>query len=249
MDPRAGTEKTNGKDMSSHPFVQCVLQRDLQRDFDQRRHFEYRHSSEDISWHSSPPPRRAIRYLLVLTLLLVTTACGPSRPIPPVRAPTASEVSSKDFDEDQTLRLTRLKEVLAEPASAELSSGLLVRLAFDDVGDLDLFVTDPLQESVYFANSPTRSGGRLIDDRRCDDPSPRVEAIHFPEPMVGRYRVGVDFHGHCEETTVSGEARKQGLYIVRVDVDGRILERRGMVTPGHFEVIVIEFDIDGPEQP
>ena len=70
---------------------------------------------------------------------------------------------------------------------------------------------------------------------------------------AGRYRVGVDFHGPCDETVVSGKARKQGLYVVRVDVDGRILERRGMVIPGHFEVIVIEFDIEsdieGPERP
>jgi hypothetical protein len=249
MDPRAGTEKTNGKDMSSHPFVKRVLRRILECDFDQGCHREHRHSSEDISWHSNPLPRHAIRRLLALTLLLVTAACGPSRPIPPVRAPSASDVRTSDFDEDQTLRLTRLQDVLAEPAPAELSSGLLVRLAFDDVGDLDLFVTDPQQESVYFANSPTRSGGRLVDDRRCDDSSPRVEAVHFPEPMAGRYRVGVDFHGPCDETVVSGEARKQGLYVVRVDVDGRILERRGMVTPGHFEVIVIEFDIEGPERP
>ena len=67
--------------------------------------------------------------------------------------------------------------------------------------------------------------------------------------MAGRYRVGVDFHGHCDETTASGDARKQGLYVVRVDVNGRILERMGMVTPGHFEVIVIEFDVESPPRP
>jgi uncharacterized protein YfaP (DUF2135 family) len=195
------------------------------------------------------PSWRAICCLLTLTFILMATACAPSRPIPPVRAPSASEVRSEDFNADQTLRLTRLQDVLAVPTPADFSSGLLVRLAFDDVGDLDLFVTDPIQESVYFANSPTRSGGRLIDDRRCDDPSPRVEAVHFPKPMAGRYRVGVDFHGHCDETTASGDARKQGLYVVRVDVNGRVLERRGMVTPGHFEVIVIEFDVESPPRP
>ena len=240
MAPRAGTEKANGKDMSSHPFVQRAAQRDI----DQRHHFECCHSSEDISWHSTPPLWDAICRLLGLMLLLVVTACSPLRPIPPVRVPTTSEARSQDFDADQTLRLSHLQDALAKPAPAELSSGLLVRLAFDDVGDLDLFVTDPLQESVYFANSPTRSGGRLIDDRRCDDPSPRVESIHFPKPITGGYRVGVDFHGHCDETIVSGEAAKQGVYVVRVDVDGRIMERRGMVLPGHFEVIVLEFDIE-----
>jgi hypothetical protein len=181
--------------------------------------------------------------LLTLTLVFMTTACGPPRPIPPIRAPSTTEARSTDFDDEQATRLTRLQAVLAEPAPADFSSGLLVRLAFDDVADLDLFVTDPLQESVYFANSPTRSGGRLIDDRRCNDPSPRVEAIHFAKPIPGRYRVGVDFHGRCEETSVSGDAKSEGLYVVRVEEGGRVLERRGMLTPGLFEVIVIEFDV------
>lgn len=188
-------------------------------------------------------PRLVIRGLLALTLVFLAPACGPSRPISPVRAPSTAEARSTEFNADQNIRLIRLQAVLAEPAPADLSSGLLVRLAFDDVADLDLFVTDPLQESVYFANSPTRSGGRLIDDRRCDDPSPRVEAVHFPRPIAGRYRVGVDFHGRCQETSVSGAEKGEGLYIVRVEEDGRVLERSGMLTPGHFEVIVIEFDV------
>jgi len=148
------------------------------------------------------------------------------------------------FDEDQRARLEQLRAALAEPPSASLANGLLVRLAFDDAGDLDLFVTDPLQESVYFANSPIRSGGRLIQDRRCTDASPRVEAVHFDAPAPGRYRVGVDFHRRCEDSGLSGKEESQGLYIVRVDEGGRVLERTGMVTPGHFEVIVLEFDVD-----
>jgi uncharacterized protein YfaP (DUF2135 family) len=173
----------------------------------------------------------------------MATACAPSPPIPPVRAPSTAEARSTNFNSHQTARLDRLRAELDEPAPADLSNGLLIRLAFDDVADLDLFVTDPLQESVYFANSPTRSGGRLVDDRRCSDPSPRVEAVHFPQPMAGRYRVGVDFHGRCEETSLSGEEKSEGLYVVRVEEGGRVLERIGMLTPGLFEVIVIEFDV------
>jgi len=180
------------------------------------------------------------RSLIVLTLALVTTACAPSRPIPPIRAPSTAEAASTHFNSDQMARLDRLQAILDAPTPVELSSGLVVRLAFDDVADLDLFVTDPLQESVYFANSPSRSGGYLVDDRRCSDPPPRLEAVHFPEPVVGRYRVGVDFHGRCEKTSRSGDAKEEGLYIVRVEQGGRILERRGMLTPGLFEVIVIE---------
>jgi hypothetical protein len=179
-----------------------------------------------------------------IAIMAMTVACAPSQPISPVRMPTSDAATRSHFDADHRARLERLRAALAEPVSPALSRGLLVRLAFDDAADLDLFVTDPMQESVYFANSPTRSGGRLIDDRRCDDPSPRVEAVHYSSPTAGRYRVGVDFHRRCSKTSLSGEEEKEGLYVVRVDEGARVLERAGMVTPGHFEVIVIEFEVE-----
>jgi len=202
----------------------------------------------DITSRGAPPMRSRARppAPLSLTILLIamTTACAPSRPIPPSPAYTSDATARSDFDAAQRARLADLRAALAEPAPPGLSRGLLVRLAFDDAADLDLFVTDPVHESVYFANSPTRSGGSLIDDRRCDDPSPRVEAVHYPSPTAGRYRVGVDFHRRCPESPLSNEEGKQGLYVVRVDQGGRVLERMGMATPGHFEVIVIEFDVE-----
>jgi hypothetical protein len=167
--------------MSSQPFVlQCVLQCHPQRHqqcHQQRAQPRRRPAHKGITWCWRPPTptRRSVFSLLALSILFVATACGPSRPIAPVRAPSTTEARSGDFDAEQTARLTRLQAVLAEPAPEDFSGGLLVRLAFDDVADLDLFVTDPLQESAYFANTPTRSGGRLLDDRRCSDPSPRVE--------------------------------------------------------------------------
>jgi uncharacterized protein YfaP (DUF2135 family) len=184
-----------------------------------------------------------------MVLLAANLACEPSAPIPPAHGPASNVASRPDFNADQQARLDRLHAVLAEPVSSALSGGLLVRLAFDDAADLDLFVTDPMQESVYFANSPTRSGGRLQDDRRCDDLPPRVESVHYSNPMPGRYRVGVDFHERCTESPLSGEEEKQGLYVVRVDDGARVLERKGMVIPGQFEVIVIEFEVESSPEP
>ena len=176
--------------------------------------------------------------------MATTISCAPSRPIPPARPPTSDATARSVFNADQRARLDGLHAALAEPVPPALSRGLLVRLAFDDAADLDLFVTDPNQESVYFANSLARSGGRLVDDRRCDDPSPRVEAVSYPSPTPGRYRVGVDFHRRCRESSLSDEEEKQGLYVVRVDEGGRVLEREGMAIPGHFEVIAIEFEVE-----
>jgi hypothetical protein len=180
----------------------------------------------------------------VILLGVFVVGCAPSRPIAPARAPNPDVRADHEFDADQRARLDRLYAALSEPRASPLSGGLLVRLAFDEAADLDLFVTDPMQESVYFANSPTRSGGTLIDDRRCEDPSPRVEAVHYFDPPPGRYRVGVDFHRRCQDTSLSSAEEKQGLYVVRVEEGARVMEREGKVIPGQFEVIVIEFDLE-----
>lgn len=194
--------------------------------------------------NSLPGTRVVLAFAFTAALVISTIACAPNRPIAPIRASNAYATEPSVFDADQLERLERLRAALTEPVASDLASGLVVRLAFDEAADLDLFVTDPLQEAVYFANSPTRTGGSLIDDRRCDDPSPRIETVHYPNPIAGRYRVGVDFHRQCEGTQLSGDAATQGLYVVQVDVGERVLERSGMATPGHFEVIVIEFEVE-----
>lgn len=191
-----------------------------------------------------PPAQLRLAACLLLVFISMGHGCVPSRPIPPARGPGPGEPRNVDFSEEQRERLGRLRTALSEQSASDVSGGLLVRLAFDESADLDLFVTDPMQESVYFANSPSRSGGRLIDDRRCDDPSPRVEEVHFSEPPSGRYRVGVDFHGRCRDGSSGREAGEEGLYVVRIEEGGRVLDRAGMLAPGRFEVIVIEFDVE-----
>jgi hypothetical protein len=114
-------------------------------------------------------------------------------------------------------------------------AGLRVELRFGAEADLDLYVTDPLEETVYFANTPTRSGGRLEADVRCDAPAPRSEAVVFEEPPPGRYRVGIDFPARCRLTA----SRSPWTLVVRGP--GLAREVRGEIQFGSFEVIALEF--------
>ncbi len=178
------------------------------------------------------------------TLVAIGVACAPSGPIRPEPARARDVGMQPEFDSEQRARLAPLHDVLAEPVSQALLGGLQIRLAFDEAADLDLFVTDPNHESVYFANSPTQSGGTLLQDRRCDDSSPRVETVRYVNPLPGRYRVGVDFHRRCSETPLSGREAKQGLFVVRVEGGTLDRVREGVVAPGRFEVIVLEFVLE-----
>ena len=97
----------------------------------------------------------------------------------------------------------------AAPAPGELR----VELVFGAGADLDLYVTDPAQETVYFANTPLAgSGGRLEADLRCDAAAtPRIETVVFASAPPGRYRVGVDRAGTCE---AGGSAAERFLVTV-----------------------------------
>jgi hypothetical protein len=112
---------------------------------------------------------------------------------------------------------------------------VVVRLAFDAAADLDLYVTGPRRETVYFANSPSRIGGRLEADRRCDAPAPRIETVVFPDPWPGPYRVGVDFPEACDGGSDAA------AFALDVRSAAGHVERLGTVRPGEFEPVVLEW--------
>jgi len=127
--------------------------------------------------------------------------------------------------------------VSAPPAAA----GLRVELVFGAGADLDLYVTDPSQETVYYANTPSRlHAGRLAVDRACDALAPRIETIAFESAPSGRYRVGVDYAASCGR---DGSPREP--FLVIVEGNGARRELRGEAPRGRFLVRVLEFGL-GP---
>ncbi len=136
--------------------------------------------------------------------------------------------------------LAEQAEQLAERLSEERptdSAGLVVQLAFGEEADLDLYVTDPLQDTVYFARHESRTGGRIAADVRCDTTGPRIEEVRFDAPPPGRYRVGIDHPRRCDGT------RGPAAYAVAVYTDGESHHAQGSVVLERFEVVVLEFDV------
>lgn len=124
--------------------------------------------------------------------------------------------------------------------SADRPAGALdIRLVFGDAADLDLFVTDPTQETLYFGNDPARNGGRLDLDQRCGSAAPRIETARFEPPRAGRYRVGVSYDRSCRFR------RRPASFAIEVEADMLSLSHAGEIEPGRFEAIVLEFDWPG----
>ena len=128
---------------------------------------------------------------------------------------------------------------VAPPAAATPGADALhFRLVFGATADLDLYVTGPDHETVYFANTPSAAGGALDADVRCDGPTTRVEAVVFPAPRAGRYRVGVDYPQRC------GLSRAPVPFLVVVEGPGLVREARGKIALGQFRLKVLELDIE-----
>jgi len=123
-----------------------------------------------------------------------------------------------------------------------VARGVIVTLRWTAPVDLDLYVTDPTLETVYFANPRTASGGVLERDARCADrqPGERVERARWTRPPPGKYRVGVDYLETC-----AGRA-SEAEYALRVDVDGQRREITGRARRAEREPLVLEFTVAAP---
>jgi len=119
---------------------------------------------------------------------------------------------------------------------------LTVYLAFGATVDLDLYVTGPMQETVYYANTPSRIGGELLEDRRCEHSGPRIESVRFPR-VSGRYRVGVDYPHAC------GDTQAPVPFVLRVETPGHRRSIRGLAVHQVFEPRVLEFELDPEGKP
>jgi len=132
----------------------------------------------------------------------------------------------------------------AATAGSPGTDALRIVLLWGEAVDLDLYVTDPALETVYFANTPSASGGRLERDASCrDTQAARSETIRWRDPPPGRYRVGVDFMDRCGRNT------REVPYRVVVDVRGKRLEQEGTVRLARFVYEAIAFDVPAEMRP
>ncbi len=119
------------------------------------------------------------------------------------------------------------------PATAD--RGLVVTLAWSAPVDLDLYVTTPTGETIYYANPRDA----FVRDARCADAEaePRSEAVRWRTPAPGRYRLGVDFPEAC-----GGDVREAPYRLV-VDLEGARTEHAGTARLLVREPWVAEVDV------
>lgn len=164
--------------------------------------------------------------MLALSIAFLAVGC---RSTPPAREALLEEFAGEISALEQALALHE----------APAPDALRFMLAFGAEADLDLFVTGPLFESVYFANTSSASGGSLEADLRCESPAPRLESVQYSDPLPGTYRVGIDFPRRCDEDETAAP------FAVSVQRGGEksLTTANGIIHPGEFLTIVLETEI------
>ena len=144
-----------------------------------------------------------------------------------------------------TLAAACARPALPGPASGDPAQpGVTVTLRWTDPVDLDLYVTDPALETVYFANPRTASGGVLEHDARCADKEvgEHTERARWTNPPPGRYRVGVDFLEAC------GARVREAPWVLTVEIDGGRRETTGRARIAQRDPVVFEFTVPGEDR-
>ncbi len=132
---------------------------------------------------------------------------------------------------------------LPAASATAVAPGVRVLLLWSAPVDLDLYVTDPSLETVYFGNPVSGTRGRLERDVTCEtleggaNGQSLVEAVGWDSPIPGRYRVGVDFIDACGSQIDEAEFR------VVTEVRGTRRAQTGTVRRARFQPVVIEFDV------
>lgn len=178
--------------------------------------------------------RRGLGTLLLAAAFCATTpGCDDAPPPGPPPVPEAAWTPERSREAD-----AHAQRLAAQGPAAP--GELRVQLGFGAAADLDLYVTGPDEETVYYANTPGKAGGALVEDRRCAHEGPRIESVRFPAPLLpGRYRVGVDYPHGC------GDATAPAPFVVRIDGPDGSAEQRGLARHHVFEPVVLEFDVPG----
>ena len=162
-------------------------------------------------------------------------------PPPPTSTPTLtpSPVPSS------TPRPTPTSTPTPEPTATrveDLGTGdVQVTLTWDSVNDLDLWVTDPADETIYYHNKTSASGGELDVDANpgCNDlTSSPVENIFWPtgDSPEGTYTIYVQYYDVCQP-----EARTP--FTVRLQVNGETQIFTGVASEQNEKIEIHTFEL------
>ncbi|HSP05666.1 MAG TPA: hypothetical protein VLR94_00740, partial [Acidobacteriota bacterium] len=106
---------------------------------------------------------------------------------------------------------------------------LTFTLTWNGSADLDLHVTDPFGETIYYFHPSSASGGSLLNDRECGDTTDQPEVISYPSGQAasGKYQVSIHYFRACG-------ASRDASWSLMIDSDKGSQSLQGVAHPGDY---------------
>jgi hypothetical protein len=104
-----------------------------------------------------------------------------------------------------------------------------IELTWDGNADLDLHVTDPYGETIYYFHPNSQSGGTFEDDRECYNNNGQAERVIYNDgsAAAGNYQISVHYFRAC------GEPR-DAHWNLSVTADNHSQNYSGTIKPGEY---------------
>lgn len=130
---------------------------------------------------------------------------------------------------DRTMRVHNgnfIKPIVLGPAAA--NGNLSVTLSWNGSADLDLHLTDPFGETIYYFHPTSASGGALQQDRECASQD-QTEMITYPsgQAVSGTYSISIHYFRACKEP-------RDVSWKVTVNSDKGTQNYSGVIHPGDY---------------
>jgi hypothetical protein len=102
-------------------------------------------------------------------------------------------------------------------------------LNWEGSADLDLHVTDPYGETLYYFRPTNQSGGRYQEDRECYNNNGQSERISYESgsAAAGVYQISIHYFRACTEA-------RDARWNLNVTADGRSSNYSGSIKPGEY---------------
>jgi hypothetical protein len=104
-----------------------------------------------------------------------------------------------------------------------------VELTWEGDADLDLHVTDPYGETIYYFHPFSQSGGSYEEDRECYNNNGQAERVVYNDgsAAAGNYQISIHYFRSC------GEAH-DARWNLSVTADNRSQNYSGTIKPGEY---------------
>lgn len=119
------------------------------------------------------------------------------------------------------------------------AGAVTIRLSWSTIDDLDLHVTEPSGERIYYGNRQSASGGQLDVDSNAacaSQTTTPVENVYWPASGAprGEYSVRVHVWGDCDDVP-------EVAFRLRIMSDGRVIYDSGGVLQGDGDEFIYTF--------